>query len=121
MRITGYTWAGVRVDDFGTAVRFFADVLGLPLEQRDDEGDFAAFRLPSGQTFEVFGPRDAQHGFMTCPVLGFEVEDVRAARVELEARGVQFVTDVMDWSGGIASSYFRGPDGHLFEIWQRGG
>ena len=52
-----------------------------------------------------------------CPVLAFQVEDVRAARNELEARGVEFVTGV-DGNETEAWAYFRGPDGYLYEIWQ---
>ena len=47
-----------------------------------------------------------------CPVLAFQVEDVRAARKELESRGVEFVTDV-DGNESEAWAYFRGPDGYL--------
>lgn len=120
MRISGYSWAGVRTENFPSTVRFFSETLGLPLVLRDDARDFALFRLPSGQKFEVFGPNDDWHKFMVCPVLGFEVADVREARQELEAMGVQFVTEVVEWSDGGAWSYFRGPDGHLYEIQQQG-
>ena len=120
MRISAYSWAGVPTADFAAAMRFFGEVLGLPLAGRDEARDFAVFRLPSGQLLEVFGPREAWHRFLTGPVLGFEVEDVRAARRDLEVQGVEFVTDVMDWGGGAASTYFRGPDGHLYELWRPG-
>ncbi len=120
MKVLGYSWLGVRTGYFDAAVRFFAETLDLPLAARDDLRDFAMFRLPSGQLVEIFGPRDTQHDFMTAPVAGFEVEDVRAARRELEAQGVEFVTEVMNWGGGAASTYFRGPDGHLYELWRPG-
>jgi hypothetical protein len=45
------------------------------------------------------------------------VEDVRAAKGELEARGVEFVTDV-EGTESEAWAYFRGPDGYLYELWQ---
>ena len=52
-----------------------------------------------------------------CPVLGFQVDDVRSARSELESRGVEFVTDVFgDESEGW--TYFRGPDSYVYELWQ---
>ena len=120
LQVLGYSWLGVRTDNFDAAVRFFAATLDLPLATRDEDRDFALFRLPSGQLVEIFGPRDAWHDFMTAPVAGFEVADVRAARAELATRGVPFATPVRDWGGGAASTYFRDPDGHLFELWQRG-
>jgi len=45
------------------------------------------------------------------------VEDVRAARKELESRGVEFVTDVVG-NESEAWTYFHGPDGYLYELWQ---
>ena len=54
MKISAYSWAGVRTLDFDSTVRFFAEVLGISLSHRDDATDFALFKLPSGQIFEIF-------------------------------------------------------------------
>jgi len=115
MRVLGYTWAGVRTADLKSAARFFADVLGL---SRIHEGDgMVQFEMPSGQLFEVFGAESRYYPLHTCPVLAFQVEDVRAARKELESREVEFVTKV-DGNDSEAWTYFRGPDGYLYELWQ---
>ena len=117
MRIAGYSWVGIRTEDFESTVTFLADILGLPLTWRAPDGEIAHFRLPSGQLFEVFGPNDAGIQTTTCPVVGFEVADVWTARQALEARGVQFVTDVLGTNDDGASwTYFRGPDGQLYEL-----
>ncbi len=125
MRILGYSWMGIYAEDFEAAISFFAKKLGLPLEWREQDTDFAAFRLPSGQLFEVCGPRwaathEEYNGVhpTTSPILGFEVEDVEAAREELMRRGVEFVTEAVDWGGGAASAKFRGPDGQFYEVWR---
>ncbi len=104
MRILGYSWMGIYTEDFEAAIGFFAEKLGLPLEWREQDADFAAFRLPSGQLFEVCGPRwaathEEYNGVhpTTSPILGLEVEDVEAAREELMRRGVEFVTEAVDW------------------------
>ncbi len=55
MRILGYSWVGVYADDFEATIGFFADKVSLPLEWRQEDTDFAGFRLPSGQLLEVFG------------------------------------------------------------------
>jgi catechol 2,3-dioxygenase-like lactoylglutathione lyase family enzyme len=115
MRVFGYTWAGVRTADLKAAVGFFTDIMGFSLIHRGD--GLVQFKLPSGQLFEVFGSESRHYQFHACPVLAFQVEDVRAAKKELESRGVEFVTDV----GGDESeawAYFRGPDGYLYELWQ---
>ena len=118
MHISAYSWAGIRTADFAATVRFLAEVLGLPLTLRDDDSAIAMFCLPSGQLFEIFGPKADELQTIGCPVLGFEVEDVRAARQELELQGVEFVTEVFEMADGAAWTYFRGPDGHLYELWR---
>jgi catechol 2,3-dioxygenase-like lactoylglutathione lyase family enzyme len=125
VRIVGYSWTGVYADDFEEAIGFFADKLGLPLEWRQEDADFAGFRMPSGQLLELFGPRWADtHGPYegahpsTSPILGFEVEDVGAAREELASRGVQFVTEALEFEGGASSAKFLGPDGRVYEVWR---
>lgn len=115
MRVLGYTWAGVRTADLQSAARFFGDVLGFSLVH---EGrGMVQFEAPSGQLFEVFGSESRFYPLHACPVLAFQVEDVRAGRKELESQGVEFVTDV-EGNESEAWTYFRGPDGYMYELWQ---
>ena len=115
MRVLGYTWAGVRSPDLKSAAHFFTEVLGLSVSYRDN--GVVQFELPSGQLFEVFGSESRFYPLHACPVLAFQVEDVKAARTELISRGVTFVTDV-EGNELEAWTYFRGPDGLLYELWQ---
>ena len=115
MRVFGYTWAGVRTADLKSTERFFAEVLGLFLLHRGE--GLVQFEVPSGRLFEVFGPESRFDRLHTCPVLGSQVEDVRRARSELESQGVEFATEV-DGDESEAWTYFRGPDGYLYELWQ---
>ena len=115
MRVLGYTWAGVRSTDLESTVRFFAETLGLSLIEQHE--GLAQFVMPSGQLFEVFGSKSRYYQLHACPVLGFQVEDVRAARRELESAGVEFVTDVFG-DESEAWTYFRGPDSYVYELWQ---
>ncbi len=120
MMIRGYSWAGTPTDDFVAATRFFSEVLGLPVLQHDERKNISVFELPSGQLFEVFGPGSDYHELMKTPTIAFDVEDVAQARVELEAKGVEFVTEIEGTAEGDAWCYFRGPNGFLYEIWQQG-
>ncbi len=115
MRILGYTWAGVRTASLKSTSQFFSDVLGLPLVH-EGKG-FIQFKLPSGQLFELFDSTSRYYPLHACPVLAFQVEDVRAAKKELQERGVEFVTPI-EGDESEAWTYFRGPDGHLYELWQ---
>jgi catechol 2,3-dioxygenase-like lactoylglutathione lyase family enzyme len=115
MRVLGYTWVGVRTANLNSTARFFADVLGLPIIH-EGKG-LVQFELPSGQVFEVFGAENRYYHLHVCPIVGFQVENVRAAKKELESQGTEFVTEVYG-DDLEAWAYFRGPDGYLYEIWQ---
>ena len=58
---------------------------------------------------------------MKTPALAFDVEDVGQVRAELEAKGVEFVTEIERGQDGVAWCYSSCPEGFLYEIWQRGG
>ena len=114
MRVKRIGWAGTRTSEYPAMVAFLQAVLGLTTSQ---EGvDFAAFRLPEGGTFEVFGPRDRDHAhFSTGPVVGFVVEDLPGAVRELEAAGVELLGGQVDERGG-GWRHFRAPDGNVYEL-----
>lgn len=114
VRVHGVVWAGTRTDSFDETVRFFRDVLGVPLVEAAP--DFARAKLPDSSQFEVFGPAMPEHGeFTTGPVLQFLVDDLEAAATELRDAGY-------DVPGGIRGTpeegwlHFRGPDGHLYGL-----
>jgi catechol 2,3-dioxygenase-like lactoylglutathione lyase family enzyme len=120
MEVRGLHWAGVRTTDFDATVAFFRDVLGLSLEDHNEAATVAGFRLPSGQLFEVFGSASRYYPLHERLVFGFHVDDVVAARAELEAAGIEFVTDVASSHTGETWTYFRGPEGVLYELTQPG-
>jgi predicted enzyme related to lactoylglutathione lyase len=115
MKARGLVWLGTRTRNFDETVRFFGDTLGLP--KSHEEPDFTVFRLPNGDTVEVFGPGDTEHEhFDTGPVAGFLVDDVREARADLESAGISFLSPVQESEDGAAWSHFRGPDGNVYEV-----
>jgi catechol 2,3-dioxygenase-like lactoylglutathione lyase family enzyme len=114
MKVTKLTWAGTRTDRFDATVEFFGSAMGMELADRQE--GFAAFRLPDGGKFEVFGPPESDHDFFTTgPVVGFGVDDVDAARAELERAGAKFIGPVRG-EGDYKWSHFYGPDGNVYEI-----
>jgi predicted enzyme related to lactoylglutathione lyase len=117
MKALGLAWLGIPTERFEPTVAFFRDVLGLEVEILEE--DFAKLRMPGGDAVEVFGPsRTGQEQFVAGPIVGFRVEDVRDAREELEAAGVEFIGEVHAGEGGGAWSHFRGPNGKTYEIMQ---
>jgi hypothetical protein len=71
--------------------------------------------LPPNQYLE----RPTEVGsYPTTPILGFEVEDVEAAREELIERGVEFLTEALEFEEGASSAKFRAPNGQVYELWR---
>ena len=115
MKAKGLVWLGTRTRKFDDTVRFVGDTLGLRMEH--EEPDFAVFRLPNGDKVEVFGPGDRDHEhFITGPVVGFLVDDVREARKDLEGAGITFIGPVHEADDGGSWSHFTGPDSNVYEL-----
>ena len=114
MRVLGIVWVGVRTEQFDSAVGFFRDVLGVPLEPFGP--DFAWSRMANTSQFEIFGPRDSEHRhFTTGPVPEFLVDDLPAALEQLRAAGVEILgTPTIDGTDGWL--HFRGPDGNVYGL-----
>jgi catechol 2,3-dioxygenase-like lactoylglutathione lyase family enzyme len=114
MRVTRIGWVGTRTDGYGAMLEFLTDVLGLAVTHQQQ--DFAKLDLPSGDTFEVFGPGDQDHRYFTTgPVVGFVVEDLPAAVAELERAGVELLGGQVD-EHGEGWRHFRAPDGNVYEL-----
>jgi catechol 2,3-dioxygenase-like lactoylglutathione lyase family enzyme len=113
MIVRGLIWLGTRTDRHEEMVAFAERTLGLRPSER--EPGCAAFELPDGSLFEVFGPDHAGGGHPPeGAVAGLEVDDVAGAHEELAAAGVE----VSELHAGEAWrwAYFRAPDGNLYEI-----
>jgi catechol 2,3-dioxygenase-like lactoylglutathione lyase family enzyme len=106
----------MQVPEFRPALDFYTEILGMRLIKLDASRDLAIWVLPSGQGFEIFGPRHGNPRRWPGPVVSFDVEHVPTARAELEARGVEFTTEILGAPGGRVWTFFRDPDGLLYEI-----
>lgn len=116
MQIQRFSWCGMQVPEFQPVVDFYSRMLGMRLIKLAPERDLAIWVLPSGQGFEVFGPRHAGSLRFGWPVLSFDVDSVAQAREELSAKGVEFVTEILGAPGGRVWTYLRDPDGYLYEL-----
>lgn len=92
----------------------FEQLLGL--RRTADHPGIAVFELENGDTIEVFTTDEPEHlHFTTGPVVGFQVEDMEAARSELEAAGVEIFGPTQR-DGGFTWLHFRGADGNVWEL-----
>jgi predicted enzyme related to lactoylglutathione lyase len=116
--VTGVDFVFVPTQDFERAAAFYGDVLGLACSARYGRvpgGEFETGSLTLqivesaaiGREFRPLGGAIALH-----------VDDVAAARAELEARGVRFAADTMD-TGVCHMAPFEDPDGNALLLHYR--
>ena len=116
--IKGTDFIAVGTREFSAAERFYGEVLGLPLSKR--WGDKPAAEFETGNLTiavmqsDAFGIEFAPH---THPI-ELRVDDVEAARSELESRGVAFRGDIID-SGVCHQTFFADPDGNALALHHR--
>jgi catechol 2,3-dioxygenase-like lactoylglutathione lyase family enzyme len=120
VKVRNVRWVGVRTDRYDAMVRFLRDVLGL--RPGFEEPTTIEFETSEGDRIQVMAPGDPYYDFFgehaSGPVPLFEVDDVRAARGELEAAGIEIVGEPgrdsrWEWI------HVRAPDGNLYELASR--
>jgi catechol 2,3-dioxygenase-like lactoylglutathione lyase family enzyme len=115
MRIKGIIWVGSAADDRQATAAFFTEHLGL--QQSVDVPGFTQLLAENGDRLELFGPDSVEHDQLdTGPVAGLWVDDVAAARLELENAGVADLTEIERGPDGHGWFYFRAPDGNYYEL-----
>jgi predicted enzyme related to lactoylglutathione lyase len=120
MKVRGLVWLGIPVEDYASAVRFFAGTLGLELAF--EEASTIELSAENGDKVQLFGQGHRHFDFCrrhsTAIVPLFEVDDLDQARAELASSGAELLggpgsDDVWTWLN------FRGPDGNVFSLGSR--
>ena len=118
MNVTGVDFICVPTKDFEKADEFYGDVLGL--ERSKQWGRMPAREYETGSLTiavmqsDAFGIDFARHSHP----IALHVDDVAAARSELEEKGVTFAPDTVD-SGVCHMAYFSDPDGNSLMLHHR--
>jgi catechol 2,3-dioxygenase-like lactoylglutathione lyase family enzyme len=116
--VTGVDFITVPTQDFDKSVEFYRDVLGL--QESKQWGDMPGKEFETGSLTiaimqsDAFGIDFAPH---THPI-AFQVDDVHAARAELEEKGIEFAADTID-SGVCHMAPFSDPDGNTLMFHHR--
>jgi catechol 2,3-dioxygenase-like lactoylglutathione lyase family enzyme len=116
--VTGTDFITIATKDYDTAAKFYGDVLGLTFGKR--WGDMPAGEFETGNlTLAVMQSDAFGVDFQTNNhPIEFRVDDVAAARAELESRGVEFAGDTLD-TGVCHQAFFSDPDGNRLAIHHR--
>lgn len=113
MKIKGIAWLGTRTPDVEAMLHLYQNVMGMKLTRQ--AAGMVIMDLPNGDKVELFGNESSYNTEFTHPVAGFLVDDIDAARAEMEAAGIEFVGPI-ERMEGYAWFHFRGPDGFLYDL-----
>jgi predicted enzyme related to lactoylglutathione lyase len=120
--VTGVDFVSVPTTDLARAREFYGTVLGLeagnvwkPPGQEPLGAEFETGTV----TIALIAAERLGIPFQANKVpIAFRVDDVAAARAELESRGVRFVSDIID-SGVCHQAIFEDPDGNALDLHHR--
>jgi predicted enzyme related to lactoylglutathione lyase len=118
MNVTGVDFVTVPTRDWEKASEFYGSVLGLERSKR--WGEMPASEFETGSLTialmqsDAFGIEFQPHGHP----IALQVDDVEAARSELESQGVEFRGDTID-SGVCHMAIFTDPDGNALMFHHR--
>jgi predicted enzyme related to lactoylglutathione lyase len=116
--VTGTDFIAVATKDIDAAMEFYGNVLGLPFSKR--WGQMPAAEFETGTLTIAVMQSDAfgiEFRSNNHPI-ALRVDDVEAARAELESRGVRFKGDILD-SGVCHQAFFEDPDGNVLGLHHR--
>lgn len=103
-------------------VRFYRDILGLPVSEPDDVSDFSDetwVTIDAGTCLLTLYNAGARRPSTPPPTLPFTVRDIEATRTDLLSRNVR-VTDIQEIAPGLLICTGKDPEGNLFTLEQSG-
>jgi catechol 2,3-dioxygenase-like lactoylglutathione lyase family enzyme len=116
--VTGVDFLTVFVTDYPAAVKFYGEVLGL--EHSVDYGKIPGGEIETGSlTLQLMDAAAIGREFKPSDhPIALHVDDVEAARAELESKGVGFHGETLD-SGVCHMAFFSDPDGNALMFHHR--
>jgi catechol 2,3-dioxygenase-like lactoylglutathione lyase family enzyme len=122
MRITGINWILTPTKSCQESAAFFHDVMdmvvteeGVPVTDTQFSR-YAQIRMPNGVVLEFVEPKETVAHLYDAPIVSITVDDVAEARRELESRQIEFLTPIFDTKQGLGWTYFRAPEGTLYQL-----
>ena len=120
--VNGVDFVSLPTSDLEAAMDFYGSVLGLPRSsvwQRPGMEPVGAEFETGTVTVALIASERLGFTFQPNKVpIALHVEDVEAARVELESRGISFLADTID-SGVCHMANFEDPDGNALMLHHR--
>lgn len=106
------------VTDFDAARRWYTEKLGFEEMYAVEEVGWAEFQTPLGGATIGLNRLEGTHPGTDSATITFGVQDIDAARAELERRGVAFDGPTNEIPGMVKLASFRDPDGNSLMLAQ---
>ena len=116
--ITGTDFVSVPTRDLEAAVRFYGETLGLPRSVYMPERHYAEFETGNVTLSVINAEKMGLEYQPNRNYFALHVDDVAAARKDLEERGVTFGGDIFD-TGVCHMAFFTDPDGNALMLHHR--
>ncbi len=116
--VTGVDFVVVPTNDFEASCRFYEEVLGLPFVKRYGQMPGAEYQAGTLTLAVLQNEAFGQSFTPNSMPIALQVADVAAAREQLEAKGVEFVTETFD-SGVCLQAIFKDPAGNPLDLHHR--
>ena len=116
--VKGVDFVAVQTKDFGRAMTFYGETLGLPRSVHVPDRGFAEFET-GNLTLSIIdsATMGLEHQASVGPV-ALHVDDVAALRARLESAGVSFRGETLD-TGVCHMAFFTDPDGNALMLHHR--
>jgi predicted enzyme related to lactoylglutathione lyase len=116
--VTGVDFVSIPIRDLDRAVEFYGTTLGLRRSTYLPDRNFAEFETGNVTLSLANFERMGMEHHVNANALALHVEDMEAARSQLEAAGVTFVGDTFD-TGVCHMAFFSDPDGNALMLHHR--
>jgi predicted enzyme related to lactoylglutathione lyase len=116
--VTGVDFIAVPTRDIEAAVDFYGSVLGLDRSVYVKDRGWAEFETGNLTLSVIDSEKMGLEHSVNANAIALHVDDVEAARAELEARGVSFNGETLDTSV-CHMAFFSDPDGNALMLHHR--
>jgi len=108
-----FLWTTLSVSDFDKSLRFYQEVVGLPLKRRMDPPGMKIAFLGEGETALelIYDSKEPQVDLRSPVSLGFKVASLKATQAELVAKGIKIDAGPFQPNPAIQFFFVRDPDG----------
>lgn len=121
MKIKRIDLSWITTSDMKKAKQFFTETVGLKV--RHEMAEFGWLALGGHEGGSSLGVGLVNTGSDQKPgtnaIVTLEVDDIVAAKKELESKKVKFIGDIMEVPGQVKLALFTDPDDNKFQLVQR--